>query len=76
MPNLVYALNSGGFYWVLMLLLWLGFGKIWEPVPFSYRGCLLFQGVYGLGTYRDWTAVGNVTNVVCISTPCSQTVTI
>ena len=42
------------------------------PVPFPTGGACCFRWVPQLGTYRDGTAVGNVTNVVCRSNPCSQ----
>ena len=43
-------------------------GKIGDPVPSVTRGACCFRWVSRLRTYRDRTAVGNVTNVICIST--------
>ena len=45
---------------------------IGDSVPSVTGAACFFRWVSRSGTYRDGTAVGNVTNVVCISTPCSQ----
>ena len=42
--------------------------KIGDPVPSVSGGACCFRWVSRLRTYRDRTAVGNVTNVICIST--------
>ena len=46
--------------------------KIGDPVSFLTGGACCFRWVYSLGTHWDGTAVGNVTNIASISTPCSQ----
>ena len=48
------------------------FCKIWDQVPSVTGGACCFRWVSRLRTYREGTTVGNVTNIVCISTLCSQ----
>ena len=68
-------LNGGilsGWRFGALIGIWLWFCKRWDPVPDLIGGACCFSWVSRLGTYRDGTAVGNATNIVCISTPCSQ----
>ena len=44
---------------------------IGDSVPSVTGAACFFRWVSRSGTYRDGTAVGNVTNIVCISTPSS-----
>ena len=65
--------ERSGFVCAVCLFLRFGwFCKIGDPVPSVTGVACCFRWVSRLRTYRDGTAVGNVTNVVCVSTPCSQ----